>query len=175
MESLFFDATLVQLNIFKQRSQCRCHFLCLREFYGFFLDLLSCNVIEGFHGETEFASLMAMTFTLTLSPTARTADGCLIRLAQIWEMWTRPERPFPRLMNAPYGCRLSTVPSVTRPTSTLEIFSLRSSSAFSRRFRGRRESDGLFLCQGQKPEPECLCLSIRSDLPHSSGKAWMPG
>ena len=54
-------------------------------------------------------SLMAMTFTLTLSPTARTADGCLIRLAQIWEMWTRPERPFPRLMNAPYGCRLSTV------------------------------------------------------------------
>ena len=50
-------ATLVQLNIFKQRSQCRCHFLCLREFYGFFLDLLSCNVIEGFHGETEFAVL----------------------------------------------------------------------------------------------------------------------
>ena len=45
-----------------------------------------------------------------------------MRLAQIWEMWTRPERPFPRLMKAPYGCRLSTVPSVTRPTSTLEIF-----------------------------------------------------
>lgn len=55
MESLFFDATLVQLNIFKQRSQCRCHFLCLREFDGFFLNFFGGNVVECLHGETEFA------------------------------------------------------------------------------------------------------------------------
>ena len=48
-------ATLVQLNIFKQRSQCRCHFLCLREFDGFFLNFFGGNVVECLHGETEFA------------------------------------------------------------------------------------------------------------------------
>ena len=78
-----------------------------------------------------------------------------------------------RLINAPYGCRLSTVPSVTRPTSTLEIFSLRSFVCFlAENFAGGEDQAVFFLCRGQKPVPECLCLSIHSDLPRSSGRVW---
>ena len=66
-------------------------------------------------------SLVFNTFALTFSPTLSTSDGFPILRSQICEMCTSPLSPLPRSINAPYGIRLSTVPSSTVPGTIIEI------------------------------------------------------
>ena len=118
---------------------------------------------------------MAMTFTLTLSPTARTADGCLIRLAQnLGDVDEAGEAVsevdecavWLQAFNGSFGNKADFY--VGNFLFALFVCFL------AENFAGG-ENQTVFSLSRSKPEPECLCLSIRSDLPHSSGKAWMPG
>ena len=76
-------------------------------------------------------SFVFNTFALTFCPSFNTSDGFLIRFSQICEMCTSPLNPLPRLINAPYGIKDSTVPSITVPGTIMEILWLRSSIAAS--------------------------------------------
>ena len=118
---------------------------------------------------------MAMTFTLTLSPTARIADGCLIRLAQIWgdvdeagEAVSEADEGavWLQALNGSFGDEADFY--VGDFLFALFVCFL------AENFAGG-EDQAVFFFVEVKTCTECLCLSIHSDLPRSSGRVWKPG
>ncbi len=97
------------------------------------LNFFGCDIVEGFHGKRlEFAVFDGDDFYFDFIAD-RQDCGWMFDLfgADLGDVDEAGEAVSGRLMKAPYGCRPQQFFPVTRPTSTLGIFSLRSLSAFS--------------------------------------------